>query len=130
MDSATQTSLWPFAVYFAATIALAGGIILVSHFLGPRRLRKENRIPYESGIVSTGSARIRISVRYYLISMFFVIFDLEAVFIIAWAIAFRQAGWTGFVAISIFIGALLAALVYLWRVGSLDLVSRRRIPGV
>ncbi len=76
--------------------------------------------PYESGIVSTGAAHDRLSVHYYLVAMFFVIFDLEAVFIFAWAVALRQAGWAGFVEVAVFIGILIAALAYLWRLGALD----------
>lgn len=110
MDVSTQTALWPLVVYFVATVILAGGMILVSYFLGPRHTGRETGEPYESGIVSTGSAQGRLSVQYYLIAMFFVIFDLEAVFIIAWAIAFRQAGWDGFVEVAIFIGILIATL--------------------
>jgi NADH-quinone oxidoreductase subunit A len=126
MDAATQTPLWPLAAYFAATLAIAGGMILLSHFLGPRHRDVATGLPYESGIISTGSAHVAIAVRYYMMAMFFVIFDLEAVFIIAWAAAFRQAGWAGFIEIAIFILILLAALVYLWRLGALDWAPRRQ----
>lgn len=76
--------------------------------------------PYESGIVSTGTAQVRFDVRFYLVAMFFVIFDLETIFIFAWAVAARELGWTGYVEILIFIGILIAVLVYLWRLGALD----------
>ena len=72
----------------------------------------------------TGSARRRFDVNFYLIAVFFVIFDLETAFIIGWAIALRQVGWSGYVEIVVFIGILLAALVYLWRVGALDVRGR------
>ncbi len=63
---------------------------------------------------------MRLSVKFYLIAMFFVIFDLEAVFLFAWAIAWRESGWRGYVEAVVFVGILVAALVYLWRMGALD----------
>ncbi len=125
MDPSATTPLWPLAAYFVATLVLAGGMILISYFLGPRHHGRETGEPYESGIVSTGSAQGRISVQYYLVAMFFVIFDIEAAFIISWAIALRQAGWAGFVEIAIFIGVLAVALAYLWSQGALDWNRRR-----
>jgi NADH-quinone oxidoreductase subunit A len=76
--------------------------------------------PYESGIVSEGSARVRLSAKFYLVAMFFVVFDLEAVFIFAWAVAARKVGWAGYWEMVVFVGILVAALAYLWRLGALD----------
>lgn len=92
----------------------------LSYVLGERHKERETGDPYESGIKTTGSARLRFSAQFYLIAMFFVIFDLEAVFIIAWALGIRELGWAGYIEILIFIGILVAALVYLWRLGALD----------
>jgi NADH-quinone oxidoreductase subunit A len=92
----------------------------LSSLLGQRHTDRATGEPYESGIVSTGSARLRLSAEFYLVAMFFVIFDLEAVFIFAWAIAFREVGWAGYSEILVFIGILIAALIYLWRQGALD----------
>jgi NADH-quinone oxidoreductase subunit A len=71
---------------------------------------------------------VRVDVKYYLVAMFFVIFDLEAVFVFAWAISLREAGWTGYVEMLVFLGVLTVALIYLWRLGALDWgeASRRR----
>ncbi len=126
MEASGQTALWPLAVYFAATVVLAAGMILVSYFLGPRHRGRETGEPYESGIAATGSAQGRISVQYYLVAMIFVIFDIEAAFIITWAIALRQAGWAGYVEVAIFIGILAVALAYLWSQGALDWNRRVR----
>jgi NADH-quinone oxidoreductase subunit A len=112
--------LWPLGVYFAVVIMLAAGILGLSYVLGERHKEKATGEPYESGILPTGSARLRLSAKFYLMAMFFVIFDLEAAFIFAWAIALRDVGWTGYLEILVFIGVLLAALIYLWRVGALD----------
>jgi NADH-quinone oxidoreductase subunit A len=119
------TSGWQFLVYFAAVIALAAGMIGLSYFLGQRHKDRQTGEPYESGIVSTGSARMRFDAKFYLMAMFFVIFDLESMFILAWAVAARQAGWSGYVEALIFVGVLVAALVYLWRIGALDWNRRK-----
>jgi NADH-quinone oxidoreductase subunit A len=92
----------------------------LSYVLGERHHEDETGEPYESGILSTGSARIRLSAQFYLVAMFFVIFDLEAVFIVAWALDVRGLGWAGYLEIAFFIGILLVALIYLWRIGGLD----------
>lgn len=117
--------LWPLAVYALAVMLLVGAMVGLSYVLGERHHERATGEPYESGILTTGSAWLRLKVNYYLVAMFFVIFDLEAAFIYAWAVAFRQLGWAGLAEITIFIGFLLAGLVYLWRVGALDWGSRR-----
>jgi NADH-quinone oxidoreductase subunit A len=113
-------TLWPLVVYSALVLLLAAGMIGTSWLLGQRHRGRATDEPYESGIIPTGNARLRLSVHYYLVAMFFVIFDLEAVFLFAWAVAIRESGWAGYVEILVFIGILLAALVYLWRQGALD----------
>ena len=118
--------LWPLLAYAAAVVALAASMILISYVLGERHRERATGEPYESGIVSTGTARLRVSAKFYLIAMFFVVFDLEAAFIFAWAVAFRELGWAGYVEILVFMGILLAALVYLWRLGALDWGPRPR----
>ena len=117
--------LWPLVVYAAIVAALVAAMLGLSYVLGQRHHDRSTDFPYESGILSEGSARVRLSFKFYLVAMFFVIFDLEAVFIFAWAVAVRETGWTGYIEISIFIAVLLAALAYLWRVGALDWSSGR-----
>lgn len=95
-------------------------MLALSFFLGQRVSRPDKDLPFESGIVSVGSAQFRISVHFYLPAILFIIFDLEVVFLFAWAVAVREAGWPGFIEISFFISILLAALFYLWRIGALD----------
>jgi NADH-quinone oxidoreductase subunit A len=115
-----EITLWPFAVYFAAVIFVVAVMLGLSYVLGERHKERATDDPYESGIMTTGSARLRLSAKFYLVAMFFVIFDLEAVFVIAWAIGGVSLGWAGYIEIFIFILVLLAALVYLWRLGALD----------
>ncbi len=113
-------AFWPLLVYFVAAVILAAVILTLSYFLGPRHRNPATGTPYESGIIAAGSARMRFDVRFYLLAMFFVLVDLEAVFVFAWAIALRAIGWAGYVEIAIFIGVLLAGLLYLARGGALD----------
>jgi NADH-quinone oxidoreductase subunit A len=118
------SGLWPIVVYFIAVFALVASMLVLSYLLGQRHKERATGEPYESGIVSTGSARLRFSVKFYLVAMLFVIFDLEVAFVIAWAIAFRESGWTGYFGILFFIGVLVAALIYEWRLGALDWGAR------
>lgn len=121
--------IWPLAVYFLAILLVVGIMLGLSYVLGERRREQDSGEPYESGILSTGSGRVRLTARFYLIAMFFVIFDLEVVFLIAWALAARELGWMGYIEVVVFSVILLAALFYLYRVGALDWgpqTSRRR----
>src|ERR1700761_2310439 len=112
--------LWPLAVYAAIVGLLVVSMLGVSFVLGQRHQDRATGSPYESGILSEGSARVRFSAKFYLVAMFFVIFDLEAVFLFAWAVAVREAGWTGYAEVLLFTTILLATLAYLWRVSALD----------
>jgi NADH-quinone oxidoreductase subunit A len=120
--------LWPLLVYFGLIVALVAGLMLLSYFLGERHREKATGQPYESGIISTGSARIRFDVKFYFLAMLFVIFDLEAVFVMAWAIALKESGWRGYFEMLIFIAVLLVGLLYLWRTGMLDWGAGRKPP--
>ncbi len=122
-----MTELWSLGVYFILCIAVAAAMIGGSHVLGQRHQERATGTPYESGILNTGGARLHLSVKYYLVAVFFVIFDLEATFIFAWAVAARSLGWSGYIAAVVFIGVQLVALAYLWRDGALDWGSKRRI---
>jgi NADH-quinone oxidoreductase subunit A len=112
--------LWPFAVYCALIGGLVAAMLGLSFVLGQRHQDRATGAPYESGIVSEGSARVRFSAKFYLVAVFFVIFDLEAVFVYAWAVAVREAGWLGYLELLTFVLILGATLAYLWRVGALD----------
>lgn len=116
----STTELWPLVVYFVAVILLVLTMLGLSWLLGQQRANQATNDPFESGVVSVGSAQGRISVDFYLIAIFFVIFDLETVFIFAWAIAFFELGWQGYFAISVFVAVLVVALIYEWRSGALD----------
>jgi NADH-quinone oxidoreductase subunit A len=113
-------NFWPLAVYTILVGLLVMAMLSMSFVLGQRHHDRATSSPYESGILSEGSARVRFSAKFYLIAMFFVVFDLEAVFLFAWAVAVRETGWAGYAEALLFIMVLLATLAYLWRVGALD----------
>lgn len=121
MDSANEnTVLWPLLVYAAIVCTLIAGILIISYVLGQHHKDRATNEPYEGGILSTGSARLRFSSQFYLIAMLFVIFDVETIFIFSWAIAFRELGWLGYGGVSVFIVLLVIVLIYEWRNGALD----------
>jgi len=113
-------NFWPLAVYIVLVGMLVMAMLSMSFVLGQRHHDRATGSPYESGILSEGSARVRFSAKFYLIAMFFVVFDLEAVFLFAWAVAVRETGWAGYAEALLFVMVLLATLAYLWRVGALD----------
>ena len=129
VNEAAGQNLWPLLIY-----ALCVGAVLVvsiggSWLLGARtRRRKATDMPFESGIIAVGEAeQTRLSIEFYLIAMFFVIFDLETIFIFGWAVAFFELGWRGYVGAAVFILILLVALVYEWRSGALDWGVKQRL---
>lgn len=121
-----STVVFPLAVYCGLVIVTIGAMLGISFVLGERHRERATREPYECGNIPTGTTRLRFPVKYYLIAMFFVVFDVEAVFLYAWAVVIREAGWPGFWEALIFIGVLLLALIYLWRQGALDWAPQGR----
>jgi NADH-quinone oxidoreductase subunit A len=112
--------------YVIAVFGLVGLMLLASYLLGGHDHGRAKEEPFESGAIGVGSAQLRMPAKFYLVAMFFVIFDVEAVFLYAWAVSVRQNGWPGFTVAAIFIAVLLAALMYLWRVGGLDWAPGRK----
>jgi len=105
-------------------IALGAGFALVSivlsGLLGPHKPSAEKSAPYECGMPPVGDARERQSVKFYLVAMIFLLFDIEVAFLYPWAMALRDLGWPGFVQVVLFMALLLAGYVYVWRKGALD----------
>ncbi|SDJ82626.1 NADH-quinone oxidoreductase subunit A [Microbulbifer yueqingensis] len=127
MNPADQADpqIWMLLVYGIAVVALIGIMLGLSYVLGQRRRDSATDEPYECGIISQGSARLRISVSYYLVAILFIVFDLEAIYLFSWAIAFRETGITGFVEATVFIVILAVGLLYLWRLGALEWGSKQ-----
>ncbi|WP_068547542.1 NADH-quinone oxidoreductase subunit A [Thalassotalea crassostreae] len=122
------SELWPIAVYFVVLLIMLAGMLLLSWLLGPKTNRRHTHTPYESGVIATEKPRTRFTNHFFLYAIFFVIFDLETIFLFAWVIAFDEVGLAGFIEASIFIFILLAALVYVWRIGALELKRKHRPP--
>ncbi len=119
----TTAIVWALAVYGAAVVLLVAAMVVISHFLGERHGGRACDQPYESGIDPTGSARLRYGARYYLVGIFFILFDVEAAIVFAWAVAFREVGWAGYLEAALFILTLAAGLAYVWKLGGLDWYS-------
>jgi NADH-quinone oxidoreductase subunit A len=113
-------TFWPFIVFAFIVLFLIIAMIGLSYVLGERHKEKLTDEPYESGIPPTGNARLRFSSGFYIIAMFFVIFDLDAAFIMLWAVSFRELGLAGYIGILVFIGLLVVLLVYELSIGALD----------
>lgn len=115
-----QPGIFSLVLYMVVVLALTGVLLFLSHWLGQRRPGEEKLRPYESGIIPTGPARLRYPVPFFMVAIFFLIFDLEGAFIFSWAIAARSLGWTGWLQIAFFILVLIGGLVYVWAKGGLE----------
>ena len=105
-------------------IALGAGFaltsVVLSSLLGPSKPSPEKSAPYECGMPAIGDSRERQSIKFYLVAMIFLLFDIEVAFLYPWAMALRQLGWNGFVQVVLFMLLMLAGYVYVWRKGALD----------
>ena len=119
-DCGVTIDLWPLIVYSVLVVGLVSGLLVVSALLGQKRQDHATHDVYESGVLPVGSANIKIAVPFYLTAILFIIFDLEAAFLFAYAISIREAGWFGYIEVCIFISILLAGLLYLWKAGALE----------
>ena len=127
MELTSQVNeIWPIAAYFIILVVMLIFMMILSYFLGPKTASRAKNTPYESGIVSIDNNKTRFGNHFFLYAIFFVIFDLETIFLFAWVIAFDEVGWLGFIEASIFIFVLLAALIYLVRIGALELNKRHQ----
>jgi len=112
---------WAFILLFIALGALFSVVMVsLSSVLGPRRPTPEKQAPYECGMPAVGDARERHSIKFYLVAMIFLLFDIEVPFLYPWAMALRELGWAGYVQVLLFMGLLLVGYVYIWRKGALD----------
>jgi NADH-quinone oxidoreductase subunit A len=117
-------------IYTLAICIMVGVMIGASWALGARRRGAPDTNPFESGILPLHDTSIRFPSQFYLIAMLFVIFDLEMVFVFAWAVAVRAAGWPGYTGMLAFLTLLLLALAYLWRSGALEWQAVRKTPAL
>ena len=113
---------FPILLQALLAMALAAGLLGVSRLLGKRVRNKVKDLPYESGIVPTGTARERFSVKFYLVGMLFILFDIEAIFLYPWVVVYREPGmgWYAFIEMLIFVALILSGFFYIWKKGALD----------
>ena len=128
MDAFRETGILSLALYSAMVLALAGVLLFLCRWLGEKKGTPEKQRPYECGIIPTGSAQLPYPVPFYLIAIFFLLFDVEVAFIFAWAVAFEELGWPGWLQIAFFITILLFGLFYIWGKGGLDWRTKRSTP--
>ena len=114
------TEYFPVLLFLAVSAVVGIGLIVAGNLLGPRRPQAEKSAPYECGFEAFEDARMRFDVRYYLIAILFIIFDLEIAFVFPWATVFGSLGLLGLVEMGIFLGMLVLGFVYVWKKGALE----------
>jgi NADH-quinone oxidoreductase subunit A len=120
-DPSSYTELYfPVMVQALVAMALAAGLLTVSRLLGKRLRNRVKDTPYESGIVPTGDARQRFSVKFYLVGMLFILFDIEAIFLYPWVVVFRDLKMMAFAEMLVFVFLILSGFFYIWKKGALD----------
>jgi NADH-quinone oxidoreductase subunit A len=120
MPNSYAESYFPVLVQVVIALALAAGLIGVSALLGKRAKSPLKDTPYESGMAPTGSASERFSVKFYLVGMVFILFDIEAIFLYPWAVVYRQLKMFGFFEMLLFIVLVMVGFYYVWKKGALD----------
>jgi NADH-quinone oxidoreductase subunit A len=110
----------PILILFGISVLTAVGMVVASHFMGPLRPTTTKGAPYESGMIPLGSARERFSVKFYLVAMLFILFDVEAVFLYPWAVLLKELKMFGFWEMLVYIGIVMVGLFYVWNKGVLD----------
>ena len=113
------TNYLPIALQLIFAIGLVGAIIVGSNFLGPKRVTKDKLENFESGIEQKGNARQPMAIKYFLVAILFVLFDVEVIFFYPYAVNFRELGWEGFIAVAMFVGFFLTGFIYIFKKGAL-----------
>lgn len=111
---------WSALIYVVAVAGICAIMLIGSALLGGKSGARARGEPFESGVVASSPEHLRLSAKFYLVAMFFVIFDVEALFLYAWAVSVKEAGWAGLIEVAVFIFILGASIVYLARIGALD----------
>ena len=115
-----EPGIFSLVIFALMVTAVIGLLLFIASWLGEKKPNTEKLRPYESGVIPTGSARLRYPVPFYLVAIFFLLFDVEAAYIFSWAIAWEKLGWAGWLRISFFIAVLILGLVYVWIKGGLE----------
>ena len=120
MPTSYPDTYFPVLVQIVIAIVVAAALVAISFLLGKRVRNRVKDSPYESGIAPTGTARERFSVKFYLVGIVFILFDIEAVFLYPWAVVYRELKLFGFVEMLIFVVLVLSGFFYIWKKGALD----------
>jgi NADH-quinone oxidoreductase subunit A len=120
MPNSPMETYFPVLLQALIAMTIAGGILIASYLLGKRVRNRVKDMPYESGMVPKGDARERFSVKFYLVGMLFILFDIEAIFLYPWAVVYRELKMFAFVEMLVFIILILAGFFYIWKKGALD----------
>jgi NADH-quinone oxidoreductase subunit A len=115
-----RESYVPILILLGVSIANAVGMVVASHLVSPFRPTAVKSGAYESGMAPLGDARERFSVKFYMVAILFIVFDLETIFLLSWGVVMRSLGWEGFVAALIFIIVLTVGMIYEWKKGALE----------
>jgi len=118
--SVWNPGIFSLTVFGIIVMLLIGFLLFLSSWLGEKKPNAEKLRVYESGIIPTGSARLRYPVPFFMVAIFFLLFDVEGAYIFSWAVACKDLGWAGWMQMSFFIIILLLGLVYVWRKGGLE----------
>jgi NADH-quinone oxidoreductase subunit A len=110
----------PIAILFIVATAIAALVIILGTVLGPRRKSFRKQSPYESGMMPIGPGTRRMNVRYYLVAVLFILFDVEVIFFYPWAVNFRALGLFGFIEMLVFMAILLVGYIYVWKKGAFE----------
>ena len=129
MPSSYTEVYFPVLVQGIIAVGLAAVLIVLSYVLGKRVRNKIKDTPYESGITPTGDARGRFSVKFYLVAMLFILFDIEAIFLYPWAVVYRELKMFGFIEMLVFVVLILSGFFYIWKKGALDWAQSDRDSG-
>lgn len=110
----------PIGILIALATGLAVLVVVLGHLFGPRRPSERKSSPYESGMAPIGPGTRRVPVRFYMVAVLFILFDIEVIFLLPYAVVLRQLGWFGIIEMFIFIAILLVGYVYAWKKGALE----------
>ena len=119
VDTNSSVNYLPIALQFLFAILFVGAMMGITHFIGPKRNTSDKLENFESGIESVGNARQPMAIKYFLVAILFVLFDVEVIFFYPYAINFRELGWDGFIAVLMFVGFFLAGFIYIIKKGAL-----------
>ena len=115
-----SVALWPLGLHAVVVVAIVAVALVATHFVGPRHHSRRKDLPYESGMAPTGDVNVAFPIRFYMVAIAFLVFDLEVAYLFGWAVAARRLGWAGLAEVSFFIALLFAGLLYVWWKGALN----------